>query len=75
MRNKGFTIIEIIVAIVIITLLMFVAMIAWQSISSRSRAEDAQTGVISLLKEGREKTLARVGGTAWGVRMENTQVT
>ncbi len=74
-HHSGFTLIEIIVSIGIDTLLMFIAVVAWSSISARSRSEDVQTRVISLLREGREKTLARVGASSWGVHFEATQIT
>ena len=75
MNNRGFTLIELTVSIVIVMLLVLISMVAWRSISARSRVEDTQRQIISFLKEARERTLARVGGTSWGVHFETNQAT
>jgi prepilin-type N-terminal cleavage/methylation domain-containing protein len=72
--QSGITLIEIIVVVSIIALLIVVVALPLITFRKTQALENATNTTIAILNEARTRTLAAVGGTSYGVRIESTQV-
>lgn len=71
---KGFTFLEIIVAVSIIFILGVLAIAAFSNFSKNSLLQEGRAKVISELNYARSETLASEGKSSWGVHFESSKV-
>lgn len=75
MGNKGFTALEILVAISIITLAVTIITVSFSRLNSAQALDKSATLVTSVLDEARSLTLSSQGDSQYGVYFEDSQVT
>ena len=69
MKN-GFSLIEIIVSIAVLTLVLGAGWFSFSSYAARQELQSGAARVSALIAEARGKTLAGEGGAAWGVHFD-----
>ena len=72
MKN-GFTLIEILVSLVILTLVMGAGWFSFSGYTARKELDSTTARVAALVAEAKSKTLAGEAGSAWGVHFEETK--
>lgn len=72
-RPHGFTLLEIAIAVTIGILLLSLATIAYSRFLAAARMDQITEEVVSVIREARDKTLARENGFAYGVHLEANQ--
>ncbi len=75
MRHKGFTVLEMLIAIAIITLMVTIVTISFSKLNSAQTLEKSATLVTSVLDEARSLTFSSKGDSQYGVYFENSKVT
>lgn len=73
--SRGFTFVEILVAVAIISLIALVSMTAFRNVYRSSSERIAALEVKDALKEARNKTLSAQNDTVYGVRVGTSSVT
>jgi len=73
LNQKGFTLIEILIAIVIITLLIGTVVVSYRIFERRTELEDVAQKIFSTLKLAQTQTLASNDASQYGVHFENDQ--
>ena len=72
-RQKGFTLIEMIVAIAIITILASIVALNLGSFRETQGISNASDEIIALVNQARSRTLAADGGTNYGVHFDSNE--
>ena len=75
MKHKGFTVLEILVAISIITLVVTIITISFSKLNSAQALDKSADLVASVLDEARSLTLSSKGDSQYGIYFEDSQVT
>ena len=75
MKYKGFTVLEILVAISIITLVVTIITISFSKLNSAQALDKSADLVASVLDEARSLTLSSKGDSQYGIYFEDSQVT
>ena len=73
LNQKGFTLIEILIAVVIITLLITSVIVSYRLFEKRTELEDTTQRIFSTLKLAQTQTLASNDASPYGVHFENDQ--
>ena len=71
--KKGFTLIETVIVLFVMCLAVGAVLFGTSGLLARNKIDEAQEQIVSLLKDARDKTLARDGGAAYGVHLQTTQ--
>ena len=74
MKHKGFTILEILVAISILALAVTIVAFSFSKLNSSQALDKSATLVTSILDEARSLTLSSKGDSQYGVYLEASQV-
>ncbi len=74
MRNKGFTLLEILFAIAIITIAITIVTFSFSKLNSQQALDKSADLVVSTLNEARSLTLSSKGDSQYGVHLEASQV-
>src|SRR3989338_2100856 len=74
MKYKDFTVLEILVAIAIITLVVTIITISFSKLNSAQALDKSATLVTAVLDEARSLTLSSKGDSQYGVYLEASQV-
>lgn len=72
---KGFTFVEVLVTLGIIAIVMGVSITSFVSYSKKQSLEAGTAALVAALRDARAQTLASVGGTQYGVNIEQRQFT
>ncbi|MDP1625416.1 MAG: prepilin-type N-terminal cleavage/methylation domain-containing protein [bacterium] len=72
-QNKGFTLLEAIISIAIISSLAGLSVVAYSSFSQREALNAAASTAAAMLRDARAQTIASVGGSQYGVLIEPTR--
>lgn len=72
--RKGFTLIEILMAVAIIGLAVTIVTLSFGGLNASQALDKSVLNVISVLDEARAKTLSAVDDSQYGVRIEESQV-
>ena len=75
MKYKGFTVLEILVAISIITLVVTIITISFSKLNSAQALDKSATLVTAVLDEARSLTLSSKGDSQYGIYFGDSQVT
>src|SRR3990172_3802105 len=75
MKYKGFTVLEILVAISIITLVVTIITISFSKLNSAQALYKSADLVASVLDEARSLTLSSKGDSQYGIYFEDSQAT
>ena len=75
MAKKGFTLIEIIVAIAVIAVIVLVIVSALASFRRSADLNHAVDGVTAQLREARRRTIESKDASQWGVHIESSRTT
>lgn len=73
-RSKGFTILEILFALFIITLAITIVTFSFSKLNSSQALDKSATLVVSILDEARSLTLSSVNDSQYGVNFEDSQI-
>lgn len=68
--NRGFTFLEVLISIAIMGLLAGVSTAAYSSFAKREALGAAASTAAAMLRDARAQTIASVGGSQYGVRVE-----
>lgn len=71
LMNRGFTIAELLISIAIVSLLSGISMVAFSSFSQKQSLDVAASTVAAMLRDARAQTIASVGGSQYGVSIED----
>jgi len=74
-NNKGFSLLEVIIAMTIVTLMAVTVFVSLSAYRSRHAVSDMATNVISALSQARTKTVAGYNDTSYGVNIASTSIT
>lgn len=74
MKHRGFTVLEILVAISIVTIAVTMVTFSFSKLNSRQALDKSTALVVSTLNEARSMTLSSVGGSQYGVNLQNSQL-
>jgi len=74
MKHKGFTVLEILVAISILALAVTIVAFSFSKLNSSQALDKSATLVTSILDEARSLTLSSKGDSQYGVYLEASQV-
>lgn len=74
MKGQGFSVLEILVAVSIITLAVTIVTFSFSELNSKQALEKSATLVVSILNEARQLTLSSVGDSQYGVHLEDSLV-
>ena len=74
-KQKGFTLIEIIVVISIVLVLIVVTASPLSSFRNKQALQNSTNAVLSVLNDSRAKTFAAVGNTFYSVKLDTDKVT
>jgi prepilin-type N-terminal cleavage/methylation domain-containing protein len=72
--NRGFTMMEVLMGLVIIGILVTIVSLAFGKVNSGQALEKAASSALSVLDEARTMTLSSVDGSQYGVRIEDAQL-
>jgi len=75
MRNKGFTLLEILFAIAILTIAITIVTFSFSKLNSQQALDKSADLVVSVFNEARSLTLSSKGDSQYGVYIEGSQVT
>jgi len=73
LNQKGFTLIEILIAVVIITLLISTVIVSYRLFEKRTELDDTAQKIFSVLKLAQTQTLASNDASQYGVHFESDQ--
>ena len=73
-KNKGFTILEMLMAIAIGAIVVTIITLSFGKLNSEQALDKSAMTVVSVLDEARSLTLASLNATRYGVRLEDSQV-
>ncbi|MFH1170151.1 MAG: type II secretion system protein [Candidatus Vogelbacteria bacterium] len=73
--KRGFTLVEILVAIGIIVLVSYLVVIPFASFRDAKLLDGATEDILSLLHEAQTRTLSSDGGVAYGIHFESDKIT
>ena len=73
-QERGFSLIEVLIAVAIIVVLAAIAFLALGQFRARSDVDRAATGALAFLRLARERTVAGEGDTQWGVHVTSSQL-
>jgi prepilin-type N-terminal cleavage/methylation domain-containing protein len=74
-NKKGLSVIEIIVAVAILSSLLTISLYSFFALNRRSAIDVSETKIKSVLSEARSKTLAGDAGTKYGVHFASSSIT
>ena len=74
MKNKGFTLVEIIVVVAIVTVLTVVVSVSFSKFRKQQALQNTTNAITSILNEARTKTLSAYGNTYHSVKFESNRV-
>ena len=74
MRHKGFTILEILIAVSIVTLAVTIIAFSFSKLNSRHALDQSAALVVAILDEARSLTLSSTGDSQYGVYFEDSRV-
>jgi prepilin-type N-terminal cleavage/methylation domain-containing protein len=74
MKNKGFTVLEIIIVITLMTLLMTFVVMSFKKFNSQQALNKATGVVVTVLNQARTLTLASKGNSQYGVHIDPTRI-
>ena len=74
-QNKGFTLVEIIVAITILGLMAGISLTAFSGFLKRENLSSDASALAGALREARSRTLASVKGSQYGVKIDADRFT
>ena len=74
MGNKGFTILEILLALFILTLAVTVVTFSFSKLNSKHALDKSATLVVSILDEARSLTLSSKDNSQYGVHFEDSRL-
>ena len=74
-RNRGFTLVEVLIVIAIMAILSGVVIFSFSGMRARQDVDSNTEVITSLLKEARSRTLGSIDSTTYGVFIETNQVT
>jgi len=72
--NRGFTILEILIALAILAMALTVTFFSFSRFNSSQALDKSADAVISILEEARSRTLSSVGASQYGVELEEFEV-
>ncbi len=73
-KNKGFTLVEILVAIALMALISTVVIFSFSRINSMGALDKGSAEVVSTLNEARSLTLSSKDSSSYGVRFEESEI-
>ncbi|MBP6904563.1 MAG: type II secretion system protein [Candidatus Pacebacteria bacterium] len=73
-KQSGVSALELIVVVAVIGLLIAVVVIPLSSFRQQQALQNSTNAVVAVLQDARTKTLAAVGNTAYGVRIESDRI-
>lgn len=73
--HRGFTLIEIVVSIVIITIVAMILVVSFVDLNSSQALDKSVFTTVSVFNKARSNTLSSVGDTQYGVHIGSSQVT
>lgn len=74
-RKKGFTLLEILIALAIVSLMLTVIFFSLSKFNSYQALDKSADLVVSVLEEARSRTLSSVGASQYGVKLDEFEVT
>ena len=72
--NKGFTLIEILVALALLAIVSAITMASFSNLNKTNALDSSVANIVSILDEARSKTLASQNSEQYGVHLEQNQV-
>lgn len=72
--HKGFTVLEVLLSIFLITLVVTIVIFSFSKLNSKQALDKSATLVISTLDEARSLTLSSVNDSQYGVHFENDRM-
>jgi len=73
MRNKGFSLIEIVIALAILILIIGLAFASYRYFEKKTELETSTQKIVSILKTAQTKTLASEDDSSYGVHFEENR--
>lgn len=73
--NKGFSVIELLATIAILGLLFAVSLVSFSSFNRREAVSSSASALAASLRDARARTLASVGGSQYGVKVDADRFT
>lgn len=70
MKNKGMTLIEVLIVIVIIAIIASIVLVNLSSFKNEQVLKNTSQDVLSLLEKARQNTISSLNGTNYGVHFE-----
>lgn len=74
-NNKGFSLLEVIIAMTIVTLVAVTVFVSLSAYRSRHEVSDMATNLVSALSQARTKTVAGYNDMSYGVNIASTSIT
>lgn len=75
MRNKGLTLVEMIVAVAIVSLLSVFFLFSYTSNRRQTELDNNSSQIVSILSNAKQKTIASENSSSWGVHFEESNYT
>lgn len=74
MKNRGFTLIEIIIVIAVIAVLISIIVIPLSNFRQKQALQNSTNSIVSILNDARTKTLAGLNNVPYSVYLENEKI-
>lgn len=73
MKNKGFTLVELVIVIFIITLLATISTVSYLYFERKTNLDKTANDILSVIKTAQNRTLASEGASQYGIHFETNQ--